>query len=1041
MNLNLQRRIVGVSRYLIYATLMQCMFLPVSRAGNIKAMENTRDKPMSMEISNTYFRDTESPDVEVTGKVTDENGEGLPGATVMVKGTNKGTTSDFEGNFSLSIPDGATLVISFVGYITREIEVGNQTTINVQMALDAEQLDEIIVVGYGTQEKSDITGAVIRADIATFKHQANTDLAESLQGRVPGLNIGVSRSAGDSPDFGIRGTNNLNSDANAPLIVVDGTIFRGNLSDINPNDIATIDILKDASSAAVYGSQAANGVIVVTTKSGKAGGGSSDPVFSYSSKISLREDANYLDYYDGEGYLKQISDFDWMLSYPQGPKYDPNYSPLIGLNPPEYDGYVAGAEIDWPSLITRKGILNQHDIGVTGGSESVSYFVSTGYTNQKDVLIGDDYERITGRVNLELKLTDWLKFGTNSFISIADYSGIEYGRGQGYTLSPFSRPYDDNGVLVPHPNGQLSDNPLLVGDNLDSDKRMRMNSLVYAIVDIPWVKGLTYRANYNNSYRTQREDRFSYIANNNLGEARKDFYLSNDWTFDNILNYKGSFGDHDIGATFVYGREEEYDEATLAEGDNFTNTVLGYHSLQSAELEKISSSASEQSSIYNLVRLTYSFQDKYNLTLTGRRDGFSGFGSNNKTAFFPSAAVAWHISDEAFFESMSDVVSNLKIRASYGQVGNRGVQAYQTLASVITSDAYVFGEGSGTFIGQEFSRLASPSLKWEETTGLNLGLDYSILEGKIQGSVEYYNTSTTNQLFSVGIPGINGFTSQLVNIGQIDNHGIEFNVSSTNITKGEFSWKTAVVFSLNRNEIVSILGEDADGDGIEDDILDAGIFIGEDAGAVFNYNIIGMYQIGDDLPSNAYEPGYFKIEDVNNDGAFDSNDKTVIGSTQPSYRFGITNTLKYKNFSFSFFINSIQGGKNRYLGFNTPWLESNWDDFQVGKVQGNRPKIWDYWTPDNPNSEYPSLRYFAPESGLEVYKSRSFIRLQDVTFSYSLERDIASKLGLNDLIVVLGGKNLGTLTKWKGKDPEVAAGIDSARPVIRSYTFGLNMSF
>ena len=984
----------------------------------------------------------------VTGTILDENGEGLPGTTVMVKGTSQGTTTDFEGKFNLNVPEGGTIVVSFVGYKTQEIVVGNQTTISVNMEMDAEQLDEIIVIGYGTQEKSDITGAVIRADIETFKNQANTDVASTLQGRVPGLNIGVSTIAGRSPSFDVRGVNNLGN-SNAPLIVVDGTIFRGNLSDLNPNDISTIDVLKDASSAAVYGSQAANGVIVITTKSGDAGGDGA-PQFNFSTKLSTRNDANPLEYRDRDGYLELIRDFDWRLSYPQGPEYDPNYTPTGGLNPPEYEGYVDGTDIDWPGLITRQGFLQQHDLSVSGSNEYVNYFISTGFTDQKDVLINDDYQRVTGRINLELKLTDWLKFGTNSFVSVADYSGSEPSRGSGYTLSPFSKPYDENGDLIAHPNGQLTSNPLIPTTRLDDDKRNRLNSLVYVLVEVPWVEGLTYRANYNNSQQTRKRGSFDYWANNSLGSAFKSHELDWDWTFDNIINYNKSFGDHKIGATFVYGREEEYEEWFEASGRNFTNTVLGFHSLESAEIETINSAASDQSSIYNVLRLSYGFQGKYNVTLTGRRDGFSGFGANNKTAFFPSAAVAWTISEEAFFDNMADIVSNLKLRVSYGKVGNRGVRAYQTLASVNTRDAYVFGEGSATYIGQEFGRLASPNLKWEATTGLNLGVDYSIMEGKVQGSLEYYNTTTTQQLFSVGIPAINGFNSQWVNIGEIGNYGLEFNATSTNMSKGDFSWKTLGVFSLNRNKIESILGQDADGDGKEDDIIlgtTNSIFIGQDAGAIYNYEILGIYQIGDDLPSDAYTPGYFRVADLNTDGNYDSDDRTVIGSQLPAYRFGITNTFEYKNFTLSFFLNAIQGGKDRYLGFNTPWHESNWDDFEKGKVQGNRPYIWDYWTPDNPDAEYASLRYLPPEEDLQIWKSRSFIRLQDVTFSYRLEPSILDRIGFNDLTVVLSGKNLGTLTKWKGMDPEAeddngrASGISTRRPVIRSYTFGVNMSF
>src|SRR5680860_170614 len=812
----------------------------------------------------------------ITGTITDPGEVPLAGASVVEKGTSNGVTADFDGNYSIELTEpNAVLVFSYVGFATQEIEAGNQTAINVTLDEDVAKLDEVVLIGYGTQKKKDLTGSVARADVETFRNQANTDIVDLLNSGVPGLNIGVSNQAGSTGSLSIRGTNNLGGGQNGPLIVLDGVIFRGNITDINPNDVASIDVLKDASSAAVYGSQASNGVIVIATKRGRIGDGT--PVFSYSVKTSIREDADDLKYYDGEGYLGLIRDYDWMQSYPQGRNYDPDYSPLGGLNPPEFDGYVAGANVDWPSLITRTGFLQQHDFSIAGATEKINYFVSAGLQDQEDVLRGDDYERITARINLELKLTDWLKFGTNTVATISDFSGIEFNRGTGYTLSPFSRPYDEEGNLVRNPNGLLSANPLLARDDLDSDKRFDLNSVVYAEVDIPWVKGLSYRANYGNSYRTENHDRFLFTENENQGRGIKENEVDYDWTFDNIVTYKNTFGDHTVGATLVYGREEESDKFTRAQGDFYTNTLLGFNNLEGAEIETINSDASDQSSLYSVARLNYEYKDRYNITLTGRRDGFSGFGVNNKIAYFPSAAIGWTISNEKFFSGLTDVVSNLKFRASYGTLGNRGVNAYQTLASVNTNDDYVFGEGSGTFVGQEPGRLPSPNLKWEKTTGLNLGLDFAFFNGRINGNMEYYSTETTDQLYRVDIPSINGFQEQDVNIGQIDNTGFEFLINSRNIQGEQFQWNSTISFSANQNEVVTILGQDSDGDGQEDDLLNAGIFIGEDAGAIYNYNILGLYQIGDELLSDTYEAGYFRIEDLNGDGVIDSNDREVIG--------------------------------------------------------------------------------------------------------------------------------------------------------------------
>jgi TonB-linked SusC/RagA family outer membrane protein len=974
----------------------------------------------------------------ISGTIIDTDGIPLPGATIMAKGSNVGTTADFDGNYSISIPNSTTtLIVSYLGFVTQEIEIDGQTTINITMQPDADALDEVIVVGFGTQKKSDITGAVQRADVETFKDQANTDVLGLLQGRVAGLNIGSATTAGEEPVFDIRGTNNISgAAANQPLIVVDGLIFRGSLTDISPTDIASVDVLKDASSAAVYGSQAANGVVVITTKKGtKSGDGA--PKFNFSSKTSLRQDSNPLNWGNGDDYLQLISDFDWQLSYPQGPQFDPNYDPTGGLNPPEFIGFEQGASIDWPGLVTRTGTLQQYDLSLSGATDRVNYFVSASYTDEENVIIGDDFDRITGRVNLDFKLNNWLTIGTNNFVSIGDFSGVEYRYNFAHSISPFALPFDEAGNIIPNPNGQISLSPLIVGDNLDNDQRLTLNSLLYAQLQIPGIKGLNFRVNYGNNYRSLRSDTFDFTSNDFVGQATKDAFIFNDWTLDNILSYTGTFGNHNVQGTLMYGREENRAESTETFASNFVNPVLGFNSIESAEIEQVFSSAQEESSIYNLVRLFYSYKNKYAVTLTGRRDGYSGFGENNKTAFFPSAAVAWTLSKEPF---MGDTFSNLKVRASYGVVGNRGVSPYQTLASVVTSDDYVFGEGGATEIGQEFGRLPSPNLQWEETTGLNLGLDFGFLKGRIQGSFEYYNTETTNQLFSVSVPAVNGFEEQFANIGSIDNEGVELNLSSTNISRGNFQWKSMLAFSLNRNNVTSILGEDFDGDGQEDDIIDANgnrIFIGQDIGAILNYNINGIYQIGETLPNASYEPGFLKVEDINGDGVLDSEDREIIGSSLPNYRWGLTNIFTYKNLTFSFFLNSIQGGNNRFLGSQPV----NTGAREKGKIETKQPVGIDYWTPDNPDAEYPSLNSRAPEAGLGIFKDRSFVRLQDVTFSYNFPTKLSQKIGLDNLALVLAGRNLATWTNWEGVDPETGVGLTAGRPILSSYTLGLNVSF
>jgi len=976
---------------------------------------------------------------KISGQVTDPSGMGLPGVSVLIKNTSIGTITDVNGGYTLEVRDDSdVLIFSFVGYKTEEVPVGSQSVINIVLQEDIAALEEVVVVGYGEIKRSDLTGSVARANLETFREQGNTNILQSLQGTVPGLTIGMSTTAGENPTFSIRGQNGLSAANSSPLIVLDGIIYRGSMEDINPDDIAQVDVLKDASSTAIYGSQAANGVIILTTQTGKT----QEPLIRFSSRFSIREDANPLEYYDREGYLQLIRDFDWQQSR-LGPDYttpNPDFEATDYLTPPEYEGYENGTNVMWRDLITRQGFLQNYNLSISGKNDKVSYFASGSYLDQKEVFIGDDFSKFTGRINLDAELADWLNIGTNSFVTVSDNSGIEYSTTGGSTFSPFSAPYDEEGNLVRNPNGQISINPFLFGEDIDVDKRLQINSLIYANIQIPWIKGLSYRLNFGNSYRTLRQNLFSYTANNDNGKAYKNFTLFYDWTLDNIVTYERAFNEqHRINATLVYGREERYGEGTGAEGDNYAINTLGFHSLQNAELEFISSSAFDESSLYSMGRINYTFKDRYILTATVRRDGFSGFGENNKTAIFPSVAVGWTLSEENFMSGISDQLSYLKLRGSYGKSGNRGIERYGTLARIAIRDGYVFGDGGSTLLGQYLTSFAAPDLKWETTLGMNIGLDYELLNGRIAGSFDYYNTHTEDILFLKPLPSITGLTGINANIGEVKNQGFEMVVRSYNIDRDGFRWSTQFNLAHNSNEIVSVLGADTDGDGKEDDLGDAGLFIGKSIGTVYDYEVEGIYQVGDEIPPG-FEPGFLRLKDQDGNGEINSNDRTIIGRTEPAYQFGLLNEFMYKNFSLAIFFNSIQGGKDGYLGNNTPWRQGGWNDTRLGKIESNRPVIWDYWTPNNPDAEYPAFRYKA-SADPNIYKKRSFIRLQDVRLSYNFDESLLDKFGIEHITLFVSGRNLFTWTNWKGLDPETGEGITYGRPVIRSYNFGLNFSF
>ncbi len=992
----------------------------------------------------------------ISGTITDNDEQPLPGANIVEKGTSNGTQTDFDGNFSLTVQnENAILIVSYLGFITQEVAVNNQKNITVALKEDAAKLDEVVVIGYGTQKKSDVTGAVAKADLETFRDQGNTSIVQSLQGSVAGLNVGISNQAGGDVNFSVRGQNNLGGDpsANAPLVVVDGIVFRGTLQDINPDDVQSINVLKDASSTAIYGSQASNGVILVTTRTGKGSGiGTGKPTFNYSTRYSFKEDANRLTYGSGEDFLNQKRAFKWDEAFPQGNNYNPNYNPVADLDPQEVAGYNNGTNVDWQDILTRSGFVNNHNLSISGSTNNVTYFVSGSFLENEEVIKGDNYSKITGRINLELKLNNWLKIGTNSFVTSADYSGIELNRAA-YTFSPFAAAYDDDGNIIEKVTERFGNSTLLTENDLDDDKRTHLNTTLYTIIDIPWIKGFSYRINYNNSTRTRKHNQFLYKTPDRVSQGFKKLFFNKDWTMDHILSYNKTFKDvHNLNLTAVYGREERYIEYTESTGTNFSNELLGFNDLSLAGTLDIQSDAEEESSLYQMGRVNYNYDNKYFLTGTVRRDGFSGFGKNNKFAIFPSFAVGWSISNEHFFESLSDVVSNLKLRLSYGQSGNRALPRYSTLAKVDQNNAYVFGDGGTTVGGQFTSTIAAPNLKWETTTGINVGLDFTILNNRISGNVEYYNSDTEDILINIDIPSLNGFSEAAANLGKVHNTGLEFTINSTNISTDNFQWSSTVNFSTNKNEVVSVLGKDDDGDGIEDDLPNSGFFIGEQLGAIYDYQIDPnnpIYQIGDSDISGVFEPGFYRIVDQNGGGISLTDDRIILGSTDPAYRFSVTNAFRYKNFKLSVFINSIQGGKNGYLGNNSYWRVAQWDNGGRGKVNGLLPKIVDYWTPDNPNSEYPSLRYdnVGAEFEAKAFKDRSFVRLQDISLSYSFDHSLLEKFGIKSLTLVASGKNLATWTKWKGIDPEAvdqdgnAVGISYQRPVTRSYTLGLNLSF
>jgi TonB-linked SusC/RagA family outer membrane protein len=974
-------------------------------------------------------------DITVSGQVVQADGLPLPGATVVVKGTNLGISTDQDGRFTLTVPPGSTLVISSVGFASKQIPLtGPTSSLSVQLLEDTKALDEVVVVGYGVQRKADLTGSVASADLEAFRDAPNTTIAQSLQGTVPGLNVGQVNAAGATPSIQIRGANTINGN-NSVLIVLDGIIYNGSLSSINPDDVASIDVLKDASSTAVYGAQAANGVLLITTRKGKAG----KTRISYSGSYATQTPSVNLRPQNREEFLQRQRDLNYRTAY-LAPDYTiPNPSFDLSKNVDrlflDANGNINDNDFDWWGAATSRGNIQDHQLSLSGGSDKTTYLVSGGYTKQLGYIINDKFNRKTVRINIETKATDWWKIGAQTFATVNDYSGAEPSLSNIVRHSPLLVPYDADGKLIPFPTNTVLANPFLTYDVEDYDKRLTLFGNFFSEISVPFVKGLTYRLNYGNNYRTTNRYYASEWAAGQTGQASKDMDTYYDFTLDNIVTYNKVIGKHEFTGTLLYSAINREYSRLNGNATNFTSLTLGYNSLQQGTNQFTTSNAWQESLTGQMARLNYKFSDRYLLTATVRRDGFSGFAANEKYGIFPSASVGWIITDEPFFKYSA--INFLKVRAGYGTNGNL-TGRYTSLATVSPSAAYVFGDGGTTVFGQQVGSLPNRDLKWESTRGLNLGLDFVVLKSRLSGNVDLYRNRTNDLLFDVTIPDITGFSTIRTNVGNVENQGIELSLTSVNLETRGLKWSTTFNISGNRNKIVKLTGADADGDGVEDDLVSSGLFIGRSINTIYDLKTNGLYQIGDDIPTG-YSPGTFRIVDGNGDGKLErATDRQFLGRQEPDYRTSLLNTVEYKGFTFRIFFNSVLGGKNSYLLANNPNLGGTLDD---NSRRLNYFSGIDFWSPSNPNATY-ARSAVAPTLGGSVYQNRSFVRLQDISLSYRFGGGVLKKMRADNLSVFVSAKNLATWTDWQGWDPETAQGFtDSGRPVLKGYSVGLNVTF
>ena len=979
---------------------------------------------------------TQQPQKQINGKVTDQSGLPIPGASVVVKGTTTGVTTNNDGNFTLTLPiDAKILSFSFVGMKMQEIAIGNRTLMNVVLADESIGIEEVVAIGYGNVRKRDLTGAVVSVKMKDANLNANTSVMQALQGSVPGLNIGQVTKAGEDPSLKIRGYTSLSA-GQTPLIVVDGVIFSGSISDLNTSDIDRIDVLKDASSAAVYGSRSANGVIIITTKRGT----SDIPTFNFNTYHGVQQMAHKVQMAGGVQYAQKILDFRSATGLEADPAKIENY-----LQPLEIENYRNKTYTDWFDLLTQTAPIDQYDLSVSGKTSKTNYYLSGSHTSQKGVVIGDDFKRTTLRANFSNDITDWLTIGMNTSYSHRDYSGqaVDFTSNAAFA-SPLSTVYSNKATgelnLYPH-NDMITINPLSWEKGQDAEIQDNLFATLFADIKIPKVEGLKFHFDYSNNLQFYKHNLFwglntSQGINAPNGLAIKSSSEMRNWSINNILSYSRKFKKHAVDATVLYSREGAQGESTDNTAKGFSTTALGWNSIELGNVQIGNSGAWGNSSEAFMARLNYVFNLRYLLTATYRRDGFSGFAKGNKYANFPSVSLGWVISEENFAKSQK-WLSYLKLRTSYGINGNQALGSYGSLSQMSTLN-YVYGDGGNASIGIFPNSLSNSNLTWEKTSSLNLGLDFGIFDGRISGELNIYQGTTRDLLVKRSLPSMTGYTNVWTNLGELDNKGIEVALTTVNVSATDFRWETKFSFSLNRNKIAQLYGADANKDGKEDDDIGNSWFIGKSIGALYDYTLDGIYQLTDTNIPTGFKAGTFRLKDVNGDTNITPDDRSVIGYSVPNYRVSIFNELKYKDFSLSFMINSVQGGNNYYMINNVGGLSTN-NYFSGAAGRVNIPNI-SYWTPTNASNTVPRIDY-SPKYAHGIYEDRSFVRLQDVTLAYNFDTAILTKLKVTALKVYVSAKNLYTWTKFTGWDPEAGTEIGGGYPVMRSIVAGLNINF
>ncbi|WP_454881725.1 SusC/RagA family TonB-linked outer membrane protein [Sphingobacterium detergens] len=970
------------------------------------------------------------PQQSISGKVVDETGKSISGVTVSEKGKTAATTTGQDGRFTLTVTSqNATLVFNSIGFIAQELPASQAAEVTLKKSEDI--LEEVVVVGYGKQKKSDLTGSVATVEAKSLDRINSPNIVDKLQGKVSGLAINSGNAKpGETAAINIRGENSISA-SNSPLIILDGIPFSGSLGDISSNTIASISVLKDASSTAIYGSRAANGVILITSKKGAAG----KARINYNGYFGLQSVERRLKLMNGPQYIQFMRDY----QASKGKTGDQ-------LNPENYlfanvlEQYKKGEEVNWQNeAFNSAAPIHEHQLSFSGGTDKSDYYASVSYLNQDGVVKNTPYERYNVNLNLNQSLNSWLKLGMTMQASQGNRDGIQPNLESVVKLAPYSKNRDENGTAVTYPMyaQTLWGHPFADENGQWDETRRTVYANSWLDVKLP-IEGLSFKSTFGTNYRNINEN--SYYGSNTLtgrgvngrGEIKNDHFW--DWTWENLLTYDRTFGDHKINVVGLYSSQKTNLKTSKMTGDDFVSDA-GYNNMASASKNlKMESKLENTAMISYMGRINYSFKDRYLLTLTGRSDGYSAFSVDNRYAFFPSIAGAWVISKEG---NVQDYFDLLKLRASYGKNGNQAVSPYQTYDRLTNVD-YIYGLDPVKGLVMNFNGRGS-NLTWETTSSLNVGLDFGILKNRLSGTIDYYTSKTTDLLLSEQVPVMNGYNTILNNIGETSNKGFEVTLNAVPIRNDNFQWNTTANFAYNNNKITKLR---ADG---KDDLTNAWL-IGKPIRIFYDYKVIGVWQEGDDI-ANSYQPkakaGDAKLADLNNDGKIDANDRTVMGNKISPYTLGIGNDFTYKNFSLSIFMNGAFGG-------------TKVDDFKnierfLPNNGANYLADMPYWTPQNPSTDIPSPGY-TPVNNHTYYINSAYWRIRDLSLGYTFEGDFLKRLNLSSVRAFINARNIYTFSKIKGYNVE-ALGVSSTTgnptttniaypyPVARTVSLGLNVQF